>query len=198
MRRHVVLLCLGCTSAIVVFAVGVSRIPAARELHEPLTMTDPADVVMPLRQPPATFPAGTYLPRQKESEVSGPINLGDFSAGRDLTYVDDDRAWWESDNDSNDTECDHTVHRSMRRPLERVIQLVAERGGRLKIQDSYRPTQVHNLRSLHKEGRAIDLTCDELPLEEVAKLCWRAGFDWVYNEKGTRSNGPHVHASVAR
>ena len=198
MKRHIVGLCLGCTSAIVVFAVGVSRIPPAPELHEPLTMTAPSEIILPLRQPPATFPAGTYLPREKESAVSGAIDLGSFSAGRDLTYVEDDRAWWESDNDSNDTECDHTVHRSMRVPLERVIQLVAERGGTLKVQDTYRPALIHNARSLHKEGRAVDLTCNEIPLEELAKLCWQAGFDWVYNEKGTRSNGPHVHASVAR
>ncbi|NQU41121.1 MAG: hypothetical protein HQ523_14310 [Lentisphaerae bacterium] len=198
MKRHVVALCLGCTSAVVVFAVGISRIPKAPEKHEPLTLTPPSALILPLRQPPATFPPGTYQPNKRESEASGPIDLGDFSAGRDLTYIEDDRVWWESDNDTNDVECDHTVHNAMRTPFERVIELVAERGGTLKVQDTYRPDRIHNDRSLHKEGRAIDLTCNEMSLEELAKLCWQAGFDWVYNEKGSRSNGPHVHASVAR
>ncbi len=198
MKRHIVILCLGCTSAIVVFTVGVSRITPARKRHGPLTMESVPDVIMPLRQAPASFPIGTYLPRDREAEVSGAIDLSTFSPGRDLTYVVDDRAWWESDNDNGDTECDHSVHQSLRAPLERVIQLVAERGDVLKIQDAYRPALVHNPKSLHKEGRAIDLTCDETPLEELAKLCWRAGFDWVYYERGSRSNGPHIHCSVAR
>ncbi len=198
MKRHVVLLCLGCTSAIVVFAVGVSRIPSRHLRHEPLDMTEIEDVVMPLRQAPASFPRGTYRPNRRESDVSGAIDLATFSAGRDLTYVEDDRAWWESDNDNGDTECDHTVHHSLRVPLEQAIQLTAERGAVLKIQDAYRGAGIHNSKSLHKEGRAIDLTCDELPLEEIAKICWQAGFDWVYHEKGSRNNGPHIHASVAR
>ncbi|MDP6491289.1 MAG: hypothetical protein QGG69_05950 [Kiritimatiellia bacterium] len=198
MKRHVVMLSVGCTSAIVVFFVGVSRIQPPQGRHEALDMMDIDEVVMPLRQAPSSFPRGTYRPNRRESEVSGAIDLGTFSPGRDLTYVEDDRAWWESDNDSGDTECDHTVHHSLRLPLETTIQLVAERGGVLKVQDSYRPHLVHNPKSLHKEGRAIDLTCNELPLEELAKICWQAGFDWVYHEKGSRNNGPHIHASVAR
>jgi len=198
MKRHIVMLCVGCTSAIVVFAVGVSRIPPRHLKHEPLDMTEIADVVMPLRQVPASFPRGTYRPNRRESEVSGAIDLETFSPGRDLTYVEDDRVWWESDNDKGDTECDHTVHHSLRLPLETTIQLVSERGATLKVQDAYRASLVHNSKSLHKEGRAIDLTCNDMPLEDLAKICWQAGFDWVYHEKGSHSNGPHIHASVAR
>ena len=199
MKRHIVMLCVGCTSAIVVFAVGVSRIPSRPHPgHERLDMTEISEVAMPLRQAPASFPVGTYLPKQRESEASGAIDLGTFSPGRDLTYIEDDRVWWERDNDSGDTECDHTVHHSLRLPLETAIQLVAERGAVLKIQDAYRPNLVHNPKSLHKEGRAVDLTCNDIVLEELAKICWQAGFDWVYHEKGSRNNGPHIHASVAR
>ena len=31
--------------------------------------------------------------------------------------------------------------------------------------------------------------------EELAKLAWQAGYDWVYYEN-SRGTGPHVHASV--
>jgi hypothetical protein len=198
MKRHIIMLTLGCTSAVILFAVGIRKKKPSSIRHEPLTMADMSGVVMPLRQAPATFPRGTYLPNQRETTVSGSIDLGTFSPGRDLTYIEDDRVWWESDNDSGDIECDHTVHRSMRQPLERTIQLVAERGGTLKIQDAYRPNLIHNPKSLHKEGRAVDLTAIDLDLESVAKICWQAGFDWVYHEKGKGNNGPHIHASVAR
>ncbi len=198
MKRHIIILSLGCMSALLLFTMGVSRIQPPQPRHEALDMMDIDEVVLPLRQAPTTFPCGTYRPDRRESEVSGSIDLGSFSPGRDLVYVDDDRVWWESDNDKGDTECDHSIHRSLLLPLETTIQLVAERGGILKVQDAYRPHLVHNPKSLHKEGRAVDLTCDEMSLEDLAKICWQAGFDWVYHEKGSRNNGPHIHASVAR
>jgi len=137
------------------------------------------------------------MPNLRESQASGSIDLASFSAGRDLTYVQDPRAWWESDNDTGDTECDHSVHCSVERPFLRLVNLVTEAGGTLKVQDCYRANGIHNPRSLHKEGRAIDVTCDELGLERLAKLCWAAGFDWVYHETPS-SGGHHVHASVRR
>ena len=69
---------------------------------------------------------------------------------------------------------------------------------------------VHAARSLHCEGRALDLTLGRpgsdkslsgpeasAALERLAKLAWQAGFDWVYNE-WPKGGGPHVHASVRR
>lgn len=151
----------------------------------------------PVRPIPSSFPRNTHLPDVSETKASDPINPDLFSAGRDLIYIDDKRVWWESDNDKNDTECDHSVHKSMEIPLKRLIELVAARNGILEVQDSYRATGVHNSRSLHKEGRAIDVTCDELGLEKLAQLAWAAGFDWVYYEAKSRG-GAHVHASVKR
>ena len=118
-----------------------------------------------------------------------------FSPGRDLVHIEDTRVWWESDNDAGDDEDDHTIHRSMEAPLKALIELVSQRGATLKVQDTYRPSGVHNSRSLHKEGRAIDLTAKDMSLEELAKLCWVAGFDWVYYEAKAGS-GSHVHCSV--
>ena len=149
----------------------------------------------PVREILKKFRRDTFLPPKPEREISGRRNADRFSPGRDLIYVDDKRVYWESDNDKNDTECDHSMHKAMEEPLRLLIELVYERGGTLEVQDSYRASGVHNNRSLHKEGRAIDLTCDELGLEKLACLAWAAGFDWVYYEASSKG-GAHVHCSV--
>ncbi len=151
----------------------------------------------PVRKIPKKFRRNTHLPPIPESKASGSIDPNLFSAGRDLVYVADDRVYWESDNDKNDDECDHSMHKSMEAPLRLLIELVYARGGTLEVQDAYRPCGIHNKRSLHKEGRAIDITCDELGLEKLACLAWGAGFDWVYYEASAKG-GAHVHCSVKR
>ena len=164
----------------------------------------------PVRPKPESFPRNTYMPNVPESTASGSIASVDFSAGRDLVFVDDDRVWWESDNDGDtDDECDHSMHVAIVEPFKRLSNLVAETKWKLKVQECYRATGTHATKSLHKQGRAIDVTVghhdnpdDKLPAEEMrvayeelAKLAWQAGFDWVYYEyKSTQ--GPHVHASV--
>jgi|LSQX01.1.fsa_nt_gb hypothetical protein len=153
---------------------------------------------VPERTMPERFPRNTYMPNIREGEASGSIHMPTFSPGRDLIYIDDPRAWWESDHDGEyDDECDHSIHKNLEAPLRRVIEAVAARGATLKVQDAYRPTGIHNKRSLHREGRAVDLTCDGLELEELAKICWVAGFDWVYHEC-PKGGGDHIHASVRR
>jgi hypothetical protein len=150
-----------------------------------------------LREEPESFPRNTYMPKIRESEASGSIDLNTFSAGRDLIYFDDETVWWESDHDETtyDTECDHSIHKNIKEPLEKLITLVNNAGGTLKVQDSYRCEGIHAPRSLHKEGRAIDITAENLDLEQLAKFAWMAGFDWVYFET---SGGLHIHASVKR
>ncbi len=178
----------------------VVRLHKAREKQQP-TEQATAPIQQPIDQPvrpiPPTFARDTYRPNIRESQASGSVNPELFSPGRDLVYVDDPRGWWENDNDKNDTECDHSVHRSVETPLRRLIELVDQRDGILEVQDAYRPSGVHSAKSLHKEGRAVDVTCDELGLEELAKLAWAAGFDWVYYEASSRG-GAHVHVSVKR
>ena len=153
------------------------------------------DLKNPVRDEPATFPRNHRMPTRSEYPSSGRINLATFNPTHDLVYVEDDRVWWESDYDKNDTEDDHQVHRSIEVPLRRLINLVHENGGRLKVQDAYRALGIHHANSLHKEGRALDLTCDELGLEKLSKLCWAAGFDWVFHEAPKRG-GHHVHVST--
>jgi len=191
----------GGLSALLVFAAALwiarsmRREPAQPSAQEPARAlrTPP----LPRREKPDRFPGNTHRPAAGEGDTSGSIDLGTFSAGRDLVYVDDPRVWWESDHDTNDTECDHSMHAAVEAPLRRLIDLVDAAGGTLEVHDAYRAAGIHNPRSLHKEGRAVDLTCDALGLEELAKLCWVAGFDWVYHEAGARG-GAHVHCSVRR
>ncbi|MDA3799369.1 MAG: hypothetical protein PF692_09840 [Kiritimatiellae bacterium] len=152
---------------------------------------------MEFREEPETFKPKTYLPKVRESEASGSIDLNTFSPGRDLIYFDDKTVWWESENDDStyDTEDDHTMHKNIKKPLEKLIYLVNNAGGTLKVQDTFRGYGIHSTKSLHKEGRAIDLTAENLELEQLAKFAWMAGFDWVYFET---SGGLHIHASVKR
>ena len=175
------------------------RTPAAGPPPEPAAAAGTAATnAPPPRTLPARFSPGTTMPDVSENEASGAIHMPAFSPGRDLVYVDDPRVWWESDKDGGgDDECDHSVHKSLEPPLKRLIEAVAARGATLKVQDSFRPTGIHNTRSLHREGRAIDLTCEGLTLEELAKLCWMAGFDWVFYEH-PKGGGDHIHASVRR
>ena len=187
-------LAVGLASAACVFIFGlalINRRPA------PAPMPNQPARAVPWREPPVRFPRNTHLPASPEREASGHNEPATFDSGRDLVRVEDERAWWESEHDKGDQEDDHVVHRMMEIPLRRLIDEVHARNGILEIHDAYRATGIHNSRSLHKEGRAVDVTCDEMPLGELAKLCWKVGFDWVYYEH-RKGNGAHVHCSVRR
>ena len=171
-----------------------------------------ADPMLAVREKPETFPRNTWLPKLPEGEASGSNNPKLFSPGRDLVYFDDPRAWWKSDNRATtDTseDCAHSMHKSMVEPLTRLINLVEGTPWILKIQGCYETGGPHSSRSLHKQGRAVDLTFGDpanpserlsqkdmlVAYEELAKLAYQAGFDWVFHEFGT-GTGPHIHASV--
>jgi hypothetical protein len=134
------------------------------------------------------------MPACRESAASGAVAPDRFDARRDIVRFKDYRVWFESDNDANDNEDDHLIHRSLEPPLRRLVDRLEARKIQLRIHDAYRPTGVHSARSLHREGRALDLTCEKASLEELAKHCWAVGFDWVYYEAG--KGGEHVHCSV--
>ena len=157
--------------------------------------TSKMDYVNPVRTIPDRFPARTRMPATREGAASLSIGHVSFDPDRDLVAVRDDRVWWESEHDVGDTEDDHIVHFAMEEPLRRLIELVTREGGTLEVQDTYRKTGIHATTSLHKQGRAVDLTCDELGLERLAALTWAAGFDWVYYE-APKKGGHHVHASI--
>lgn len=194
------------SSVIVAALCMVTRVPASRYVPPPdaiplvvsipeIPIPEPIDYTKAVREIPSRFPARSKMPARGEGSTSVSIDQVRFDPNTDLVLVDDDRVWWESDNDKGDTENDHQVHHALETPLRRLIELVNAEGGTLKVQDSYRDKGIHSSRSLHKQGRAVDLTCDELGLERLAKLTWAAGFDWVYYE-APKKGGHHVHASV--
>lgn len=168
------------------------------------------DLEKPVRAAPAKFPRDSKMPNKRERDVSGITLNSEFSPGRDLIYVSDSRVWWESDNDGEtDEECDHTMHKAMEIPFRRLVNLVeSQTDYQLRVQEVYRPSGIHTRNSLHKEGRAIDITLgykkggklktiSEMneAYELLCKLAWQAGFDWVFYEYSSGS-APHVHASV--
>lgn len=159
------------------------------------------DLKNPVRPAVRPFARNSSLPQGRESLNSGAIDLATFNPVNDLIHFDDPRVWFESDHDTDDeTDNDHLLHRAMEWPLRRLVNLVERKGGKLKIQDTYRSAdtnKIHKERSLHCEGRAIDLTAESLSLGELAALCWQAGFDYVLYETPKRS-GEHIHASVRR
>ena len=189
----------GLISACIALVVTLIIARACRREPESAPPAEPAGIPLtePVRPEPNQFPRNTHLPGAREAEACGSIDLSTFSPGRDLIYVNDSRVWWESDHDGTaDTEDDHTIHRRVEEPLRRLIELVSERGGTLEVHDAYRGTGIHNTGSLHREGRALDVTCDQIPLEDLAKLSWAAGFEWVFYE--ARRTGPHIHCSMPR
>lgn len=168
----------------------------AKQLALPAPIPIPTpDYFNTVREIPKVFRLNTKKPNRAEGAVSGSIADWPFDPKRDLIRVEDSRVWWESEHDdaTNDTEDDHLMHWCMEDPFRRLVELVEKEGGHLKVQDAYRAEGVHARKSLHKQGRAIDLTDFNLPLSRVAALAWAAGFDWVYYEA---AGGLHVHASV--
>lgn len=145
--------------------------------------------MLPVRPLPDQFLRNAKKPDCREGHAALSISEVPFQASRDLVFFHDDRAWFESDHDQGDTEDDHVIHQAMELPMSRLVNMVHEAGGRLKIQDSFRASGIHSPSSLHKQGRAVDLTCDELSLETIAKFAWSAGFDWVYYEAPSRGGG---------
>ena len=132
---------------------------AASPSPPPAEPEKPEPPVYQVRPFPEKFPRRSCMPDVKESEASGAISNSTFSPGRDLVYVDDPRVWWESDFDGEtDDEDDHSMHRALEPAFRRLVELVAMSNATLRVQEAYRPATIHSAQSLHKEGRALDLT----------------------------------------
>ncbi len=175
--------------------------PKPQVAEEPKKQAPPPDLHNPVRAAPASFPPDSNLPRGKEIYASGPIDLKTFNPSNMLVRFEDPRVWFESDNDHHsDDEDDHVMHGAVEVPLKRLVNLLEQKGGKLKIHEAYRAAdrnKIHLTTSLHGEGRALDLTCEKLSLSDLAKLAWQSGFDFVLYEK-PRKSGVHLHCSVKR
>jgi len=177
------------------------RPPAAPEKPEEVgKKAPPPDLHNPVRAAPAAFPPDSNLPRGKEIFASGPIDLATFNPTNDLVRFEDARVWFESDHDKVREEDDHEINRAMEVPLKRLVNLAEKKRGKVKIHEAYRAAEInkiHLVASLHCEGRAVDLTSENMGLTELAKLSWQSGFDFVLYEKPKKS-GVHLHCSVKR
>ncbi|MDD2599006.1 MAG: hypothetical protein PHO37_07265 [Kiritimatiellae bacterium] len=166
-----------------------------------LAAADAPELLKPVRPAPATFPANSNLPAGRESLTSGAIDLKRFDPKKELIRFHDSRVWFASDHDKGATENTHLIHRAIEIPLKRLVNLVEQKGGKLKIQAAYRarynPETTHLENSLHREGRALRMTSDNLDLSELGKLAWQAGFDYVLYEVPA-NGGAHLHCSVKR
>lgn len=186
---------------ILVVAVNLSlrnEIPVVNPVKIPefkMLLGEEIDLTKPVRDEPKKFPRHHREPVRREYDASGQIGVEPFDPEVDLIWIDDRRVWWESEHDRDDTEDDHLMHRAMVIPFKRLVNLVDQAGGKLKVQDTYREAGIHHSRSLHREGRAIDLTSEVISLSKLAKLTWAAGFDWVLYE-APKNGGIHIHASV--
>lgn len=166
-----------------------------------LAVADAPELLMAVRPAPASFPANSNLPAGRESLTCGAIDLKNFDPKKELIRYVDPRIRFESDTDKSDVEDNHIIHRAIEIPLKRLVNLVEKKGGKLKVLEAYRALsnqkKLHLENSLHREGRALRLTCDNLDLSELAKLAWQAGFDYVLYEVPA-TGGAHVHCSVKR
>lgn len=179
---------------------GATTETSGREAVKKPELPPPPDLHNPVRAAPASFPPDSNLPKGKESYASGPIDLDTFNPTNDLIRFEDSRVWFESDHDKVVEEDDHEIHRAMEVPLKRLVNLTEKKRGTVKIHEAYRAVEknkIHLTSSLHCEGRAVDLTSDNMNLTELAKLAWQSGFDFVLYEK-PRKSGVHLHCSVKR
>lgn len=142
-------------------------------------------------------PRGTYHPDKAEAEVVGAINARINRRSpyfQRLVRVESEAIVFK---DEEGTGADRLMTTRTRERLERLSSLVLREwpGVRLRVTEAWDENAEHGAKSVHYEGRALDLTTsdqDSSRLGRLAGMAIEAGFDWVIHES------THVHASVAR
>jgi hypothetical protein len=140
---------------------------------------------------------GRYLPNQPEAErvgaISGAVDRGTVPFHR-LVRCDARNIVFK---DEEGTGADRLMTPRLEARLQRLASLVSREwpGVQLRVTEAWDENREHGERSVHYEGRAVDLTTSDLDntrLARLAGLALSAGFEWVAHEP------THVHASVSR
>jgi hypothetical protein len=144
----------------------------------------------------SVFRVGDYAPGRPEVEVVGGADKPIRRRSKDYARL---------------VECDHAAivfkdeerngadRRMSRRTHERLHALakLVDRewpGTRPRVTEAWDENIEHGEKSVHYEGRALDLTTSDMApakLGRLSALAREAGFDWVYFEDET-----HIHVSV--
>lgn len=145
----------------------------------------------------AVVERGRYYPNLPEAErvgaISERIERGTVAFHR-LVRCDSKDILFK---DEEGTGADRLMTRRLKERVEVLAGLVAREwpGVQLRVTEAWDENDEHGERSIHYEGRAVDLTTSDLNtarLGRLSGLALAAGFDWVAHEP------THVHASVRR
>lgn len=142
------------------------------------------------------FRVGDYAPGRPEIEVVGGVDKPIRRRSKDYARL------VECDHDAivfKDEEKNGADRRMTRRTHERLHALarLVDRewpGKKPRVTEAWDEDIEHGDKSVHYEGRALDLTVsdvDSSKLGRLSALARDAGFDWVYFEDAT-----HVHVST--
>jgi len=150
------------------------------------------------RRLPATLELGEHVPPEPEALVVGEATqrverrTRGFAA---LVRCSNDVVVFK---DEEQTGADRMMSPRAHERLHRLARLTehAWPGLKPRVTEAWDENGEHTDRSVHYEGRALDLTTSDMDpkkLGRLAGLAWEAEFDWVYFEDPS-----HVHASVRR
>lgn len=146
--------------------------------------------------PRDVFRVGDYAPGRPEIDVVGgagkPIRRRSRDYSRLVECVHDDIVFKDEEKNGADRRMSRRTHERLH-ALARLVEREWP-GKKPRVTEAWDEDTEHGDKSVHYEGRALDLTVSDLDttkLGRLSALSRDAGFDWVYFEDAT-----HVHVST--
>jgi hypothetical protein len=146
--------------------------------------------------PRDVFRVGDYAPARPEIEVVGGADKPIRRRSRDYARLVECRHDSVVFKDEEKNGADRRMSRRAHERLHALARLVEREwpGKKPRVTEAWDEETEHGDRSLHYEGRALDITVSDLDTSKLGRLsalARAAGFDWVYFEDAT-----HVHVST--
>ena len=145
--------------------------------------------------PRDVFKVGDYAPGRPEIEVVGgadkPIRRRSREYARLIECTHDSVVFKDEEKNGSDRRMSRRTHERLH-ALARLVEREWP-GKKPRVTEAWDENIEHGDKSVHYEGRALDLTVSDLDpskLGRLSALARDAGFDWVYFEDET-----HVHVS---